>query len=205
MTSADSFLLVACLDYERWNFTDAAKAARMLEDDPSLSRTNIWAAAARPRTEPDARERLAAACIAGRREEVDLALLQQLTPHERIELVHCAVEARRVEGVRLLAELGFDISGMTKHLSVGVNLAATPLHNACGDLAMTKLLIELGADPNVRDRTYDSTPLGWAAHGRRWDVVDYLLPLTKVDIDAWIARAEADGDAELVDVLRRHQ
>jgi len=137
------------------------------------------------RSDLDLTDRFTAACIAGRREEVTSILREhrglpeQLGAHGRIALVQRAVEARRPEGVRLLAELGFEISGTTKHDSVGINLAATPLHNASSQLDMVKLLIELGADPNVRDRNYHATPLGWAVHGHQWDVVDYLLPLTE--------------------------
>jgi ankyrin repeat protein len=156
------------------------------------------------RTPLNPRERLAAACIAGRRDEA-LAMrdvLDALSPHERIELVHRAVEAKRPEGVRLLAELGFDISGRTMHDSVGINLAASPLHNATGDLAMVQLLIELGADPDARDRTYHATPLEWALHMRQWDVAAYLFPRTKdIDLDARIERAKDEGDAELENVL----
>jgi ankyrin repeat protein len=32
------------------------------------------------------------------------------------------------------------------------------------DLRGARLLLARGADPAVRDRTYDSTPLGWAEH-----------------------------------------
>ena len=29
---------------------------------------------------------------------------------------------------------------------------------------MVELLLELGADPSVRDHRFDATPLGWAEH-----------------------------------------
>ena len=40
----------------------------------------------------------------------------------------------------------------------------TPLHSAAwnGDLAMVRLLVEAGADPEARDREHDNTALGWA-------------------------------------------
>lgn len=148
------------------------------------------------RTELPLRERFTAACIAADRSEVEAilrehpSLPQELGAHGRLQVVQRAVEAHRPEGVRLLAELGFEITGVMKHDGVGINLAATPLHNASGNLAMVKLLISLGADPNVRDAEYHATPLGWAAHGHHWDVVAYLLPLTT-------------SDPELVEELRR--
>jgi len=39
---------------------------------------------------------------------------------------------------------------------------------------MVKLLIELGADPTIRDPTYDATPMGWARYFNRPAVLEYL-------------------------------
>jgi len=127
-------------------------------------------------------ERFAAACISGRREEA-LALrdrcLPRLSFHQRLEMVHRAVEMNHPEGIRLMAELGFEVSGVTTHDGVGINLAATPLHNAAwmGNLEMVQLLLELGADPTIRDPNYNGTPLDWAAYNRQEAVVDYLKRL----------------------------
>lgn len=132
---------------------------------------------------PDAA--FAAACVSGRRAEA-LALLaerpglkESLGPHGRVALVHRAVEAGRAEGVRLMAELGFEIAAMTSHDGVGVNLAATPMHNAAwlGNLALVKLLLSLGADPTVRDPNYQGTPRDWAEHNGQTEVAEYLARL----------------------------
>jgi ankyrin repeat protein len=155
------------------------------------------------KSEPTLSERFAAACISGRRDEA-LELLrehpelpEQLGLHGRIELVHRAVEARRPEAVRLLAELGFEINGMTQHDSVGMSLAATPLHNATWNLPMVKVLIELGANPHIRERNYHATPLGWATHGENWEVANYLMQF------ATIFDAVANGGVERVAELLR--
>ncbi len=128
----------------------------------------------------------AAACVAGQREEAlarlkeDPRLIERLGPHGRIRLVHRAVEANRVEGVRLMAELGFVLSGTTTHDGVGATLEATPLHNAAwaGSLEMVKLLVALGADPNVREGRYNATPLGWAEYNGQAEVAEYLATVT---------------------------
>jgi hypothetical protein len=39
---------------------------------------------------------------------------------------------------------------------------------------MVKLLIELGADPSVRDEEFNATPLGWAEFGERSEVAEFL-------------------------------
>jgi hypothetical protein len=45
---------------------------------------------------------------------------------------------------------------------------------------MVKLLLELGADPNVRDPTCQSTSIGWAYHGQQQHVVDYLFKFATI-------------------------
>lgn len=126
----------------------------------------------------DPLQTFAAACVAGDRDQA-LALLAanpelkpQLGLHGRVDLVQRAVEANRPEAVRLLAELGFELSGVSPR----AGLDRTPLHNAAwaGNLPMVQLLLELGADPNARDPQYNATPLGWAEHNHQLDVAAYL-------------------------------
>ena len=47
---------------------------------------------------------------------------------------------------------------------------------------MVKFLIELGADPRLRDLMYDGTALGWALYNNkhRPDVADYLLQFATI-------------------------
>ncbi len=118
-------------------------------------------------------EEFSAACVAcdGARAHALLArapgLMAELDLFGRARLVSAAVESNRPEGLRLMAALGFELSTLTRN---------TPLHEAAwaGNLALVELLIELGADPSVRDPNYGSTPLGWAAHNRQAHVVAYL-------------------------------
>ena len=51
-----------------------------------------------------------------------------------------------------------------------------PLHLAAqsGQEEAVELLLELGADPTIRDAIHDGTPAGWAAHGCRPDLADRL-------------------------------
>ena len=124
-------------------------------------------------------EAFALACIEGRHDDVrarladDPALLEKLGEYGRTELLHRAVNARKPDAVRLIVELGVDINGMV----AGSGLDRSALHNAAGwaSLEMVKLLLELGADPHLRDHAYHSTPIGWAAYGGQQDVVNHLL------------------------------
>jgi ankyrin repeat protein len=139
------------------------------------------------KVELDLEEAFAAACIGGRRDDVQALLkrgpnlLEQLGRHRQIELLHRAVEGDHLEGLRLMAELGFAMTGMTAHDRVGMNLNTTSLHNAAwkGNLEMVKLLLELGADPGLREPTYNGTPLDWAAHNQQEHVVEYLKNLER--------------------------
>jgi ankyrin repeat protein len=135
----------------------------------------------------DPGDAFAAALVAGQRAEA-LSLLEKhpglidaLGLHGRIRLVHRAVEAGRLDGVRLMAELGFELSGTTRHDRVGVSLATTPLHNAAwiGNLEMVRLLVELGADPNARDANYDATPRGWAEYNGQTEAAAYLATVER--------------------------
>ena len=121
---------------------------------------------------------LAAACAAGRADEVrallarDPQLLDRLGEGGRIQLVHAAVESNRPEAVRLLHDLGIPLDRMNE-------VARTPMHDAAwnGNLDMVKLLVELGADPGVREPSYQGTPLDWAEHNQQPHVAAYLREL----------------------------
>ena len=107
--------------------------------------------------------------------EKDPALLEKLGHHGRVDLIHRAVEANRPEGVRLIVELGVDVNGMIPHSG----LDRSPLH-AVGSVDMARLLLELGADPSLRDPTYNATPIAWANHGQQQHIVEYLMPLASI-------------------------
>jgi hypothetical protein len=139
------------------------------------------------KVELDPKEAFAAACIGGRRTEAQAflarepKLVEQLGRHRRIELLHRAVEGDHLEGLRLMSELRFELNGITTHDGVGMNLRATALHNAAwkGNLEMVKLLLDLGADPGLRDPSYNGTPRDWAAHNQQHHVVEYLEKLDR--------------------------
>jgi ankyrin repeat protein len=126
----------------------------------------------------DVKERFAAACVAGRRDEAlairenNSQIVDQLGEDRRSEVVHKAVASGRAESVQLVAQLGFDLNAMI--------LKRTPMHDAAweGHVAMIKLLIELGADPDIHDRSHDGTPLEWAEYNQQREAADYLRTVT---------------------------
>ena len=85
-----------------------------------------------------------------------------------------AAESGRVDGVRLLVDLGVDVNGQGGR--------ASPLHGAAlaGQLETVRLLVELGADVHARDPDYDSTALGAANYKGQRAVVEYLLQFASI-------------------------
>ena len=120
----------------------------------SLSPTDELAAACRRRDEPAMRELLTANpnLIAAAR-----------------DLLIEAAESNDLETIRSLVDCGAELG------STGDR--ASPLHHAAlaGNLRVIEFLVERGADLGDRDPLYRATPLGWAAHTDRDDVVDWIV------------------------------
>jgi ankyrin repeat protein len=55
-----------------------------------------------------------------------------------------------------------------------------------GHLELVRLLAERGADLTIPDRTYSSTPLGWAMHGEAPEVIRYFKTVPD-RLDIWDA------------------
>lgn len=66
----------------------------------------------------------------------------------------------------LLAELGFDVNAYGRGDAPVEEPWETALHQSAanGNVELTRRLLELGADPTLRDRRFDATPLDWARH-----------------------------------------
>jgi len=58
----------------------------------------------------------------------------------------------------------------------GNHAHSTPLHQAAlaGHESVVRLLVERGARLDIADKIYDGTPSGWAHHGGRKGIADYL-------------------------------
>ena len=133
----------------------------------------------------DVSARFVGACQAG-----DLDAARQLADDnpglvERVQqaeadLVVDAAGANRLETVRLMAELGFDLGRLGD---------VAPLHQAAfqGHRAMVALLIAEGASLSVRDNHHAATPLQWAMTAGRSEVADYLETLPIGVFDAVVA------------------
>jgi ankyrin repeat protein len=77
-------------------------------------------------------------------------------------VLHLLVAQRNAEGVRWLLERGVDVNAKRvlwdcNHTALHVT---TELPN--GAIELTRMLLDAGADPNIRDDKYEGTALGWA-------------------------------------------
>ena len=120
-------------------------------------------------------EELLAACMAADRATVermlaDQPILKRDAITRRPEAILHATELRRPEAIRLLAEVGFDVNVWAR---------ITPLHQAAydGDVEVVRTLLDVGADPTLRDPGFNAIPLGWAEHARRDEVIALLRAL----------------------------
>jgi hypothetical protein len=95
-------------------------------------------------------------------------------------LIMRAAVAKRLDAVSLLPDLGFDVNALGRQDAPVDQPWETPLHHAAsaGDVALARLLISLGADPDLRDKRYDSTPLGWARYFAQAETGALLEPIT---------------------------
>jgi hypothetical protein len=117
-------------------------------------------------------ETFAAACLGAdsdRAHELlrtDSSLVDRLG-HHRTEMLNAAAGGDKRDAVRLMSKLHFNLNEVSR---------TAPLHQAAwsGHLEMVKLLIELGADPLVRDAAHDARPIGWAKYNHKSEVVEFL-------------------------------
>ncbi len=121
------------------------------------------------------------AATSGDRDEVQRLLANDptLTEHAMEQYPDQLVRAAQrnsVEGVALLIDLGFDVNATNR---IDRYRESAPLHEAAaeGHLEVIEVLLAHGADPNLEDNSYNSTPAGWAENFGHTEAQQYLAKL----------------------------
>jgi ankyrin repeat protein len=100
-------------------------------------------------------------------------LSQTASADERQQALAIAAFYGDAETLSLLIAQGANINA---YCPDGFHAHATPLHHAVssGSLSAVKILVEAGASLLTEDKIYQGTPIGWARHMQRHDLVTYL-------------------------------
>jgi ankyrin repeat protein len=131
----------------------------------------LRAAGARPPV-TDAVDDLLAAGARGDRDAVERALARDpglaaklIERHPRALID--AAERGNARAVELLAAIGYDVDLRSGH---------TALHLAAyaGNHEVCERLVALGADPTIRDTSFDAPAAGWARHAHHDELADWL-------------------------------
>ncbi len=75
------------------------------------------------------------------------------------DLVAPMAEARNWSTVRSLIDLGFGVNGVSATGATALHYAA-----AAGELSISRLLVQHGADHTAREPEYSAQPAGWARY-----------------------------------------
>lgn len=122
---------------------------------------------------------VAAAAGLGRVDDLH-RLLPASTPLDRHRAVVMAAINNQAESLRVLIGAGEDPNRFNPP---GAHAHSTPLHQAvaAGSLDAVKVLIELGARPEIRDTDHHGTALGWAKYCEQPAIADYLRSIGATD------------------------
>jgi len=117
----------------------------------------------------DEHERFLAACFRLDRDEARKWLLAHPEDLQSPVVMFQAAKRDRPDVLALLVDLGFSLEVQDRTGKRALHEAA-----AANALRAARWLVERGAEVDPRESSYDATPLGWAAHGDRTEVLDFL-------------------------------
>ena len=106
-------------------------------------------------------------------EEADELAKSASPDQKQFSLVLAALNGKAKAVARVIGYGQIDVNKPSKHLYSH----ATPLHHAVwysGSMETVTVLVEAGADLDIKDTIYEGTPLGWAEYGNKSDIAHYL-------------------------------
>ena len=103
--------------------------------------------------------------------------------------------ARRgdVAAVKAFLDKGVDVNAKTQYGATALAYAADKGHTE-----LVKLLLERGADPNVRDTFYNATPMSWAAPKGHVEIAKLLIEKGSKETGTALTLGVEKGSVELV-------
>ena|SRR5215467_7202711 len=124
-----------------------------------------------------------------------LAAIAQSQKDDQNDDFFAAVRKGDTAAVKTFLDKGVDVNAKTRY-------GATALSYACDreNVEMVKLLIERGADVNVKDTFYGEAPIGWALSKKNAAIVKLLLDKGAAGVERALSTGIQDGDIELVKV-----
>lgn len=122
-------------------------------------------------------EQFLIACRKGDRTRLTELLDQHPELSARPQLLRVAAHFG-IDLVLWLVEQGFDVDGQTPD---GRTLLMDYAQR--DDVESVKTLVDHGADPEVQERHWKATALGFALHNRNWKVADYLVETSNNILD----------------------
>jgi ankyrin repeat protein len=100
-------------------------------------------------------------------------LLPRAAAEDRQRALALAAQLGHAGVARMLLDAGEDPN---RYNPKAGHAHTTPLHQAAwqGHADVVRLFVDHGARLDLRDTIYQSTPLGWAVHGKREEIAAYL-------------------------------
>ena len=100
-----------------------------------------------------------------------------------------------VAAVKAFLDKGMDVNARSPYGATALSFVSDK-----GHIEVARLLIERGADVNVRDTFYGEVPLGWAADKGHVEIVKLLLDKGATGIDRVLTTGVFSGNKEMVRV-----
>lgn len=149
----------------------------LMEDLPDMADLLARHGVSRSVPALDERERFLEACFRLESENARLMLRAHPEYLQSTDAMFEAARRDRPDVLALLLDRGFP-------LEMADRTGKRALHEAAAANAVraATFLVERGAEIDPRESTYNGTPLGWAAHGQRHDVMTFLSRYSR---DIW--------------------